>query len=84
MASQDVSRFSQSSSVVSWWRRGITWCGGDPCCGEARGWFEEREGERSSGVRSDSRKRREEMVGGRDLDEMQRRRDKREGWWWEN
>ncbi|KAJ0248900.1 hypothetical protein HA466_0144770 [Hirschfeldia incana] len=24
-----------------------------------------------------------EIVGGRDLDEMWRRRDRREGWWWE-
>lgn len=68
--------------------------GGDPCCGEARDWFEEKEGERLNEMRSYARdsglkamgivgRERREMVGGGDFDEM-RRRDRREGWWWEN
>ena len=35
----------------------VAWCGGDPCCGETRDWFEEREGERLNGVRSERRER---------------------------
>ena len=34
----------------------VAWCGGDPR-GETRDWFEEREGERLNGVRSEGRER---------------------------